>query len=43
MPPHVKIKIVHGCKYWWNVKKKRWEGLINNVTPSYRINPKRTI
>jgi hypothetical protein len=37
MPPHVKVKKVHGCRYWWNNKKKRWGGLINNATHKFQV------
>lgn len=31
MGHELKIKTVHGCRYFWNRYKNRWEGLINNA------------
>lgn len=33
------VKIVHGFKYWWNVEKQQWEGLINNAKPFLNKRP----
>ena len=32
----IAIKKVHGFKYYWNVKKQQWEGLLSNAKPTER-------
>jgi len=31
-PMYIIKKKVHKCTYWWNEKRKRWEGLLDNAT-----------
>ncbi len=40
---HKIIKHIHGAKYYWNTKKKSWQGLISNGTPVEETDVKRII
>jgi hypothetical protein len=31
------VKKVYGCKYYWNNKKRQWEGLLDNATEFYYL------